>query len=173
MADASEGRYDWKAAIKPSLEDPRFWIGILVAGAAVGLLWAAPHDTDLRGVYFASSVALFIAGLPQSLAALAEHAREEAAYREEVRRERDETRRICLIALAAHSPSPEAAATALNALTYHSRRLRPDRAAGLLLSARSGGGGPWKETLEAHVNGLCKELGDEPMFLEQKSSESA
>jgi len=147
--------------------DLRFWVGVGAAVAAVYILRAAPSDSTLAAAYQASAVAIVLAGAPQSIAAVAEHARDRANRRERELAAYDETRRVCLIALAHRQPSPEAVVTAVNALTYHSRIMPPEVAARIISELYYKPitlDGFDRFRLTEYVNELCRRRGDPPLY---------
>jgi hypothetical protein len=157
--------YNWRSGLKPSIRDPRLWIGSVVTGAALWLFLSAPDDADLKGIYVASSIALGVAALPQAILALTEHAHEGAMREEQERKDLDETRRILLMALAigtAGEHRAEVAATTVNALAYHSSLLPPAEAQDILGQFHAGG--DQQERIQNLVDDLCIKLGDPPMF---------
>jgi hypothetical protein len=166
-SDVSES-HRWRDAVRPTLRDPRFATGIVVAGAAIWLLVGAPTGrgaSDLRGVYVASAVALFAVGLPQALTAWTEQAREAASQFRVRQQNLDEQRRVCLIALSAGSAgreTAEATATVANALAFHSGVLSPDKAGELLMQLYAGGS-PQADLMRV-VNELCEMRGDPAMY---------
>lgn len=164
-----ESTHHWMSGLWACAKDPRAYFFVAVAIVALGLLLNAPDDPSVRGIYIASAVAISIAALPQAIGVWADHAQTVAARRTEEWKGRDEARRVCLIAWIA--PSPEALATAVNALTYHAGHMDIDEARALLVSGR---GNPLnqhvKHVLEGQINRLCVELGQEPMFQDADSS---
>jgi anti-sigma-K factor RskA len=171
-------RHDWRIGVRISKTDPRFLTGVLMTTGAfvLGYFYVRSHTIELKGIYLAGVVGLLVTGLPQCMTTLAEHAREEVAHKElaqkeaaaqdaRVREERDETRRMCLMAIAEAWRSPAAAATAIHALTYHSCLMDAREAQGLMISIRSNSGSDSVlRALERYADRLSEELDQSPMF---------
>jgi hypothetical protein len=167
-----------------SVADPRTWGGLALVGPGIWLAMHAPTDQSVHSVYLSAAVAFTVAGAAQVISALAEHRKDvrrrahderqraveaTAATREEL----DETRRVCLIALA--TDSAEAYATAVNALAHHSQIMSSaDARRVLLYFVDKTWPGPrlgdvrekrWlQEAMRTHINKICDLLGDDPTF---------
>jgi hypothetical protein len=150
----------WRGVVKNAGRDPRIPIGFALVFLAAWLIKSASAES--RQVYIGSAIALLVAGVAQLMPGL----HDLASKGRERRKSLDETRRVCLMVIAAPFGTvfPEAAATAINALTYHSRVVDSSDAVGLILLAGSGGGSGLKEEMKRYVNALCRELGDVEMF---------
>lgn len=143
--------------------------GVVLAIAGVYVLIGTRSLNDIRVALFGSAVALIGVGVPQFLGGLAAVNRVEAERREAVEHDLDETRRVCLIALA--TPSAGTAATVINAAAFHhSPPLIPmEDASELLGTIRQGLA---DDRLEKIVNDACERL-NQPLLFPARQEPSA
>lgn len=180
---AEPARYLRRWAAQSSA-DPRIWGGLGLVGPGLWLAMHAPPDQALGGIYLSAAVAFTLAGATQVISSLTEHlkdarrATQDEAQRaadeaKAARKELDETRRVCLIALA--TDSAEAYSSAVNALAHHSQLMSSADASRVLAyfvdqtwrGPRIGWVGEkrWvQKCMRTHVNRICELLGDQPMF---------